>query len=105
MTHKKHLNGGKIMYDKLNHNQLEHVSGGQYDHNAVYIDTHAVHSGNLYNIHNIRETVGTISVGQAVQMHPDFWDLRDGEIVCIVKIDGTDYTTERVNIALFAWQV
>ena len=67
------------MFDKLNHNQLEHVSGGQYDHNAVYIDTHAVHSGNLYNIHNIRETVGTISVGQAVQMHPDFWDLRDGE--------------------------
>lgn len=92
------------MYDKLNHNQLEHVSGGQYDHDAVYIDTHAVHSGNLYNIHNIRETVGTISVGQAVQMHPDFWDLRDGEIVCIVRIDGTDYITERVNIALFAWQ-
>ena len=59
--------------------QNSNQCGGQYDHNAVYIDTHAVHSGNLYNIHNIRETVGTISVGQAVQMHPDFWDLRDGE--------------------------
>ena len=92
------------MYDKLNHNQLEHVSGGQYDHDAVYIDTHAVHSGNLYNIHNIRETVGTISVGQAVQLHPDFWDVIDGVLVCIVRIDGTDYITERVNIALFAWQ-
>jgi hypothetical protein len=53
------------MYDKLNHQQLEHVSGGQ-----------------------------------AVQLHPDFWDVRDGVLVCIVRIDGTDYITERVNIAL-----
>ena len=57
------------MYDKLNHNQLEHISGGQYDHDAVYINTHAVRSGNLYNIHNIRETVGSIIAGQAVQLH------------------------------------
>lgn len=88
------------MYDILNHNQLEHVSGGQYDHDAVYINTHAVRSGNLYNIHNIRETVGSIIAGQAVQLHPDFWDVIDGVLVCIVRIDGTDYITERVNISL-----
>lgn len=88
------------MENKLDSTQLDHVSGGQYDEDAEYIDTHAVSNGNLYNIRNMREVIGSITAGQAVQLHPDFIEMRDGVFLCIVRIDGTDYLTERSNISM-----
>lgn len=88
------------MNDKLNFEQLEQISGGQYDPDAEYIDTYALRSGNLYSTSNISKAIGSIVAGQAVQLHPDFSYMIDGVFYCIVRINGADYVTESENISM-----
>ncbi len=86
---------------KLDPDALAAVSGGQYDHDATYGKTVVIKDGNLYNVHNMLEVVGHISVGQKVLLHPEFSYAPQGVqgvVYCIVKIGGQDYVTERANI-------
>lgn len=85
--------------NKIDLNKLDAVSGGQYDPDVTYIDTRVIMNGNLYNVCNIRETIGQIQAGQKVLLHPDFAYYIDGVEFCIVKVSGQEYVTERANIA------
>ena len=85
--------------NKLGINDLEHVSGGQYDPDVAYTETSVIRNGYIYNVANIRETVGQISAGQKVGIHPDFAYVINGVDLCMIRIGTQDYVTERANIA------
>ena len=84
---------------KLDLNDLENVTGGEYDPDVAYTETYVIRDGYLYNTSNIRETVGHISAGQKVGIHPDYLYTINGVDLCLVRVGTKDYVTERSNIA------
>ena len=85
--------------NELDLNDLENITGGEYDPDVAYIETYVIRNGYLYSTSNIRETVGQISAGQKVGLHPDFLYTINGVDLCLVRVGMQDYVTERSNIA------
>ena len=85
--------------NELNADKLEKVTGGQYDPDVEYSKAQTISAGNLYSPDNIRLVVGKIQPGQDIEVHPNFEYQIDGKVLCVVRINGTDYLTERENIA------
>jgi hypothetical protein len=78
--------------------ELDKVTGGQYDPDVEYTRKYAACGGNLYKINDIREIAGQLQVNQEVELHPDFEYYCNGKVYCIVRVNGVDYMTERENI-------
>ncbi len=85
---------------ELNINELDKVSGGEYDTEAQYLSTEVIRGGNLLNPSNLREVVGQLSPGQKVEINPGFKYCIDGMVLVAIKVNGVDYMTEQDNIAL-----
>ena len=84
---------------ELNLDDLENISGGQYDPDVEYSKAKVICGGDLYNVNNMREVVGQIQPGQDVELHPDFEYYINGMRLCLIRVNGTDYVTERKNIS------
>ena len=78
---------------------LESVTGGQYDPDVEYNKAQVVNAGNLYSINNCRQIVGQIQPGQDIELHPEFEYYIDGKLFCIIRVNGVEYFTERENIS------
>ena len=87
------------MNGKLDLNQLENVAGGQYDNTVEYLDKIVIRNGNLYNVNDLRQIVGTITAGQPIKLHPDALYPLDGHRYCFVKVNGADYAADRETIS------
>ena len=85
--------------NEINTDKLEEVTGGQYDPDTEFNKSQVVCAGNLYNINDLRQVVGSIYPGHDVEVLPDFEYQIDGKVLCIVRVNGADYYTERGNIA------
>ncbi len=84
---------------EMNMDELEKVTGGQYDPDVEYNKAQVKNAGNLYSVNNIRQIVGQIQPGQEVELHPEFEYYIDGKIFCIIRVNGVDYITERDNVS------
>lgn len=85
--------------NELSLDELEKVTGGQYDPDVEYSKAKVVSGGNLYSISDIRNIVGWIEPDQEVEVHPEFEYWMNGKVFCIVRVNGRDYLTECGNIA------
>lgn len=79
--------------------ELEKVSGGQYDPDVEYSKATVGCIGNLYSMSNHLQIVGQILPNQEIEVHPEFEYQIDGKVLCIVRVNGVDYLTERENIS------
>ena len=84
---------------EMNMDELDKVTGGQYDPDVEYNKAQVKNAGNLYSVNNIRQIVGQIQPGQEVELHPEFEYYIDGKIFCIIRVNGVDYITERENVS------
>ena len=87
------------MNERMDFNQLENVTGGQYDNTVEYLDKYVLRDGNLYNTHDLREIVGRITAGQPIKLHPDSLYSLQGHNYCFVKVGGIDYAADREDIS------
>ena len=86
--------------NEMNVNDLELVTGGEFEGPESFSDATVVLNGNLYNERDLREVVGQIQAGQKVRVNPVFRYNIAGVDYCAVEVNGATYITEWANIAL-----
>lgn len=84
---------------EMNLDELEKITGGQYDPDVEYNKKTTACGGNLYSINNARQIVGQLLPEQEIEVHPEFEYQVDGKTLWIVRVNGVDYFTERENIS------
>lgn len=86
---------------ELSIDDLDHITGGEIEgpEDVEYNATEVIRDGNLYNMSNMKEVVGSIHIGQKVKINPYFSYIIDGTLVCAIEVNGSVYITERDNVA------